>query len=62
MTEQEAKEMIQKISDWLANGAPGNTVIAPFETAASDLARDFSHALLEAADADGMSGCRLCQA
>lgn len=61
MSEQEAKEMIAKIKEWLANGAPGNTVENPYETAAAELARDFCHELLEAADADGVCGCRLCQ-
>lgn len=61
MSEQEAKEMIAKICEWLSQGAPGNTVERPYETAQAELARDFCHELLEAANADGLCGCRLCQ-
>jgi hypothetical protein len=61
ISEQEAKEMIAKISQWLKNGAPGNTVKDPYETAIAELARDFCHELLEAADASSRGGCCLCQ-
>lgn len=60
MSEQDAREMIAKICEWLAQGAPGNTVAIPVETAQADLARDFCGDLLRAADADGSGGYRLC--
>ncbi len=61
MTEQEAREMIIKISGWLEQGAPGNAIEKPSETPAADLAREFCYKLLEASRADGQGACPLCQ-
>jgi hypothetical protein len=61
MTETEAKAMIADLAKWLVDGAPGNTKDEPYENAAADLAREFCDILLDAADAQGLCGCRLCQ-
>lgn len=61
MTEQEAKEMIEKICKWLEEGAPGAVVDRPYESVAVDLARDFCDELLSSAGANGLGGCPLCQ-
>jgi hypothetical protein len=61
MDEKTAREMIDQIGAWLADGAPGATMDHVYETVAADLAREFASSLLDDAKADGMCGCPLCQ-
>lgn len=67
--EQEARELIAAVAGWLRAGggglAPGTVAEAEeiHEKATAVVARDLCHELLgtDGADADGLSGCRLCQ-
>ncbi len=61
MNEELANEMINRICEWLKVGAPTVQRQYIYESASSDLAREMSYKLLDAADADGEGGCRLCQ-
>lgn len=61
MDEKTARDMIEQIGAWLANGAPGATVENAYETVAADLAREFASTLLAKARSDGVCGCPLCQ-
>lgn len=62
MNEQEAREHLAAICQWLENGATHETSPTYIdETVAADIAREFSHVMLNAAQCDGMGGCRLCQ-
>lgn len=62
MNEEQARQAIKEISDWLASdppGLPGDP--GAWDTPRSELAREFSEALLKASEADGLHGCLLCQ-
>jgi hypothetical protein len=60
MNEEKAKEMIEKICDWLEEEyvKAGKNDIGEMEY--TELAREFCKDLLYAAHANGIGGCELC--
>lgn len=63
MTEQEAKEAINKVAEWLATFEEKETgdFFGTIEGEKAYLAREFATQLLRASKADDMCGCPLCQ-
>ena len=66
--EEDAVRAIEAVAVWLSNyreplrkGDCGKRAPVENETRAAFLARNFSDDLLEASDADGLCGCKLCQ-
>lgn len=57
--EEEAKRAINEVATWLRTGSPLSD--DDYEPPEADVAREFCNILLDAARANGLCGCQLCQ-
>lgn len=61
ITQPSTEELVAELCRRLALGEPVRSHRYTGELATADQAREICHRLLDAAKADGLNGCQLCQ-